>query len=384
MKTAPSLLLSVAACALTSAVALAQDFDLGQPNIRAMSCLAFDPNGVLFVGDSKSGAVFALDMAPGEPPSDAANVAMTDVEARLAARLGTSAGEVMIHDLAVHPINRKVFLAVSRGRSGWSDRWQLPNEVADADVLLTIDAEGNIEESALDEAAFVRVELPNPVDADKQHPWKAGAKLRSDTITDMAWVDGTLFVTGLSNEEFASTLWRVPFPALGGAEGDVTATTLEIYHGAHGAYETHAPIRTFVPFEAAGEAQILAAYLCTPLVTFPAGDLEAGAHVKGRTLAELGSGNYPLDMVSYTTGGRDRVLIANSNLPLMVIEAADIAAFEGEINAKPEGYLAGVPYEPRSGSGILQLEVLDPEHFVALQRMPGGTLDLVVLPAARF
>lgn len=34
----------------------------GKPEIRSMSALAFGPDGVLFVGDSRAGAVFALDL----------------------------------------------------------------------------------------------------------------------------------------------------------------------------------------------------------------------------------------------------------------------------------------------------------------------------------
>jgi hypothetical protein len=40
----------------------------------------------------------------------------------------------------------------------------------------------------------------------------ARVRLRTSTITDLAWVDGTLLVAGVSNEEFASTLRRIPFP----------------------------------------------------------------------------------------------------------------------------------------------------------------------------
>ena len=368
------------AAGLLASISLAQDFEYGDPGMRSMSVLAFDPDGVLFVGDGVGGAVFALDIDPGEPTGQRAPIEIVDVEAKLAARLGTTPNEVMVHDMAVHPVSGRLFLSVSRGRSGWDTRWQTPNDVANAEVLLTIDPAGKIEEVPLEDVGHARVALPNPVAEGKAHSWKQGVQLRSDTITDIAYVDGTLFVTGLSNEEFASTLWRIPFPFQGKPE----ATTLEIFHGAHGAYETFAPIRTFVPYRIGGEPHVLAAYLCTPLVTFPVDDLKPGAHARGRTLAELGSGNYPLDMVVYKNAGRERLLIANSNLPFMVVKPEDIEAFEGSITTRPEGYLAGVPYEPRSGTGIQQLAVLSDQHLVALQRLPGGTLDLVTFPTNRF
>ena len=57
-------------------------------------------------------------------------------------------------------------------------------------------------------------------------------------------------------------------------------TTVEIFHGAHGKFETQATIRTFVPFEVKGETNVLAAYTRTPLVKFPLNDLKAGEKVK--------------------------------------------------------------------------------------------------------
>ena len=74
-------------------------------------------------------------------------------------------------------------------------------------------------------------------------------KLRTATVTDMAWVDGLLLVAGASNEEFSSTIRRIPFPF----SGDLLSNSLEIYHVSHGMYETASPIRTFVPYGGEGE-----------------------------------------------------------------------------------------------------------------------------------
>ena len=160
---------------------------------------------------------------------------------------------------------------------------------------------------------------------------------------------------------------------------DVSATTLEIYHGAHGAYETHAPVRAFLPYNLNDKDHMLAAYLCTPLVTFPADGFENGTHLKGRTVAEFGSGNYPLDMVLYKRNGKDLILMSNSMLPLMIVDPSDVESFEGEINTEVEGYLAGVKYTPRSGSGIQQLDNYNDKFILATQRMPSGELQIVSL-----
>ena len=39
-----------------------------------------------------------------------------------------------------------------------------------------------------------------------------GRGARVDTVTDMALVDGRLWVAGLSNEEFSSKLRAIPYP----------------------------------------------------------------------------------------------------------------------------------------------------------------------------
>ena len=119
-------------------------------------------------------------------------------------------------------------------------------------------------------------------------------------------------------------------------------------------------------------------------MTFKLADLEDGAHVKGRTVAEFGSGNYPLDMLLYEKDGEDRLLIANSNLPFMIVRTKDIEAFDGEINTKLDTYLAGVEYEPRAGNGIQQMDRLNAEQIVVLIREPSGKLALTALPLQRF
>ncbi len=366
-------------CAAGPAAAAAAEAEPAPAPIQSMSALAFGPGGVLFIGDSKGGAVYAVELPERQPTEWAEWFTLSDVEGKIAALLGTTADEVMIHDLAADPRTRHVYLAVSRGRGSWGSNWMLPNEAADATLLLVIDGSGAISELVLEPAAMRRVALPNPVDAAKKHPWK-DTSLRAETITDMGYDGGVLYVAGLSNEEFASTLWKVPYPFGPG----VGATTLEIYHGAHGAFETHAPIRTFVPYRLRGEPHLLAAYLCTPFVTFRTSELADGEHVRGRTLGEFGAGNYPLDMVVYRKDGKDRLLIANSNLPLMIVKPEDIESFEGEILEKPDTYLAGLAYEPRSGTGILQLDALGADSVVALKRMPNGGLNLLTVPVGWF
>lgn len=345
---------------------------------QSMSSLAFGPHGILFIGDSKQGAVFAVDTGDRTPANREGRFSIGDFERKVAARLGTSPEEILIHDMATNPISRNIYLAASRARKQWDTRWNLPNDLADSQILLRLRPDDTLEEVALKSLPFRKVDLPNPVDEKKTHVWKEGASLRIDTVTDLVFHEGTLYVSGLSNEEFASTLWKMPFPS-----GDsMTWTTLEIYHGAHGAYETHAPIRTFLPYGTGDQTQILASYLCTPLVTFPLKGLSDGAHVKGRTVAEFGSGNYPLDMVLARFQEKEFIVMSNSMLPLMTFDPNDALQWKTPITKEVTTYSAGLPFVARTGA-IQQMDTFNEEFMVALQRMPSGRLDLVSLSLER-
>jgi hypothetical protein len=376
-----SILVSLLFLAASGGQSIAEvGFVSGSPGMKSMSALSFGPDSVLFVGDGKGGAVYALDLADSTDRGKNDPVEIKNLEEKIAAFLGTTAAEVMIHDMAVNPASQNIYLAVSRGRARWNSAWLLPNDIADAGILLKVNPEGKISNVNLDNVSYSKALLPNPVDASKTHKWKKGTHLRADTITDLQYKEGILYVAGLSNEEFSSTMWKIPYPFKAG----VSATTLESFHGAHGEYETHAPIRTFVPYALNNEDYILAAYLCTPLTLFRTSDISDGKHVRGRTIAEFGSGNYPLDMLIYQKNGKDKLLIANSNLPFIIVDTEDIASYKGAITTEAQSYVEGVKHEPRSGTGVQQIDSLNAEYILALQRLPGGTMNMVSLPIRRF
>lgn len=348
----------------------------GTPDIKSISKLVFNEEGVLFLGDAVGANIFAINLNDSEKSDFEEGLTIEDVESEIAAMLGTTAENVLIHDMAVNPISRNTYLSVSRARAKWTSRWQLPNDLASADVLIKISTAGEFSEVKLENVEYSSVSIPNPIGNEKEHEWKKGTKLRVDAITDLIFDNGSIYVAGLSNEEFAASMWIASYPF----KKEVKASTLEIYHGAHGAYETQAPIRAFLPYELNNKNHIMAAYLCTPLVTFETDKLGNQSHVKGKTVAEFGSGNYPLDMVLYQNNGKDYVLMSNSQLPLLIFDPADVESFEGEITTEVKGYMAGVKYTPRSGSGVQELEDFNDKFILATQRMPSGKLALVSFP----
>lgn len=373
-------LISVFTLMLFAFITLAKDPGMkkGTPNIVSLSVLEFNEDGILFIGDSKGGAIYAVDLNDNETSSNDKALNVLDLEDKLAGMLGTTADNIMIHDMAINPISQNIYLSVSRGRAKWTSRWETPNDLVDADVLIKVSPSGEMSEASLENVEFSSVSIPNPIDASIEHRWKKGAKLRSDAITDIAFDDGKVYISGLSNEEFRAALWTASYPF----SKNVNANTLEIYHGAHGKWETASPIRAFLPYELNNQKQLLAAYLCTPLVTIDAQKLDDGQHVKGRTVAEFGAGNFPIDMVRYQNNGKDYILMSNSALPLLLFDPEDVANYEGEITEEVEGYLAGVKYTPRSGTGVQQLADFNSKYILATQRLPNGKLVLTSLPKA--
>ncbi|MGI8979675.1 MAG: hypothetical protein ACR2FY_10640 [Pirellulaceae bacterium] len=355
---------SVAAVVLAS-TSLAADAGLkesGKPELKSAGPIAFGPPGVLFVADPQGAAIFAIGVdAPAK--ADAKEVKVDGIDAKVAAALGTKAGDITINDLAVQPGTGNVFLSVSRGKG--------PDAQA---VIVRTGADGKISALPLEKVNYAKLALGNAPSADKKD--KRGNSLRTESITDLAFFEGKLFIAGLSNEEFASKLRSIAWPF----QSADTGASVEIYHGAHGALETRSPVRTFVPFNVGGEPQLLAAYTCTPLVRFPISELKEGAKVRGTTIAELGNQNRPLDIIAYEKDGKSFLLIANSARGVMKVPTDGIEKQAG-INERVSG-TAGVKYDTVAElKGVEQLDKLDDKHAVLLVKADGGlNLQTIALP----
>ena len=336
----------------------------GKAAFKSMGPLAFGPEGILFAADTKAAAIVAISTGDTKPATGSKALKVEGINQKLAALLGTAADQLLINDLAVNPISHNTYLAVSRGRG--------PEATP---VLVRVKTDGQLEVVSLDKVKFSRGELPDaPVDG-VTGQGNRQSNPRQESITDLGFIDDRVLIAGLSNEEFASTLRAVPFPFKTVANG----TTVEIYHGAHGKFETRSPVRTFVAFKVGNEPSLLAAYTCTPLVQFPIKELKPGAKIKGKTIAELGNRNRPLDMITYQKDGKEFLLIANSSRGVMKINAEDIAKAEGIITPVPDKQ--GVTYETIEGwKGVDQLDRFDDKNVVVLRRGEGDALNLESLP----
>jgi hypothetical protein len=331
----------------------------------------------LFVADNDAGAILAIDVSDDGVAGSAQPVEVDELDSRLASYLGIDVGSVVIRGLAVHPTSRAVYLSVMRGQGS-----------AAIPVLVRVQGDGSLTEVATDAVPFARVTIDDApaldderqdISLDGSHEGSEAVEyngvklnisrfpLRTSTVTDLAWIDGTVLVAGASNEEFTSSLRRIPFPF----SGDVDTNSLEIFHVSHGKWETASPIRTFIPF--GGNTSVLASYTCTPVVHFPLTDLQPGTKALGRTVAELGAMNQPLDMISYRRDGQEYLLVSNSRHPLLKIAASSIDNQEALTQPSEP---VGVPREELSHVGVSWMANLDESHVVMVQKGEDGGLSL--------
>jgi hypothetical protein len=330
-------------------------FTTGTPEIKSISSLAFGPDGILFIGDSKSATVFAVNTKDTRKNKKAANIEMKNIDQKIAAALGTETANIMITDMAVNPDSKILYLAVQHSDG--------------TPVLLKIEGE-KISSFSLKDVNFSSVVLNNAPAEDAKD--QRGRLLRISSISDIGYADGKLLVSGLSNHHFSSSFKSIPFPFTSQQD----ECTLEIYHTAHGRYETEAPIKTFTTTEINGKKYLVASYTCTPLVLFPMSELKPGTHVKGRTVAEMGSGNTPIDMVSFNKGNESFLVMANTARSVSKVDYKIFSSFEGNLTDPVKG-TAGVNFTlVPDMTKVLQMDKLDDTQVLVLQKKGDGAVDL--------
>lgn len=336
-----------------------------------------DGGTVLFAADVARATIFAFELPAEAPAAEGDAVNVDQLGTKLASLLGVESDDVVIRGMTVHPVSHAVYLSVARGRGAEA-----------GPALVRVGTDGELTVVELDDLPVTSFELDDaPADDDeRKDAWLDGTDAssqsreihgvtltfaqvpaRRSTITGLAWVDGTLFVAGLSNEEFSSRLRQLSYPF----DGSATETSVEIFHVDHGKYETHSPIRALTSFD--GGASILASYTCTPLAQFSVDQLRGDGLVRGRTVAELGPMNQPFSIVSYDRDGEEFLLVSNTRHPLLKIAAAAVSS-QGPLSvpmSEPDHSL-GVPREELSYPGITWMASLDRGSVVAVQREDGN------------
>jgi hypothetical protein len=369
------ILLSCVVVAFLSASALdAAEWGLkkGNAELKSAGPLAFGPDGILLVGDTKAASVFAIDTgdAKGEPGKVELNI--KGLNGKIAGALDAGAQDITINDLSVNPASGNVYLSVAK-KSGDGT----------TPALVRIDGTGKLSQVALKNVGFAKVALPNAPEDKVVKRGRRTSNARDESITDLAYSDGKVLVSGVTpNPEGGrplSTVREVPFPFVGADPG----VNIEIFHAAHGRDENYATVRTFVPFNIDGEPTLLAGFTCTPLVRIDVKSLKSDKPVRGTTVAELGNRNRPYDMIVYEQDGESFLLMANSARGVMKISTKDIGRKDGITKPVRGGGKAGQTYDTiEELKGVVQLDRLNDDHAIVLVKadVGGHNLQTVALP----
>ncbi len=322
--------------------------------LRSAGVLTFGPDNVLFVGDITAAAVhaFALratditsqgDVELGNFHNFEGRDLVQGVDQKLAALFGTTYDKIVINDMVVHQPSQQIFISVERGRS------------TDAVPAIVKVNHGELEVLDLAGIPHTQVAIPNLPDPKAMLEFEPQ---RTFAITDVKYHDGEIFVTGVSNQQFASTLHRIPYPFT----SQVSTSTVEIWHPVHGEWETRAPIIRQLIKEVQGEPYLFAVYGCTPLVRFPLASLRDGAHVRGDVIGELGYGSNPLDMMIFSDpfDQKEYLLVTIDTRSASRIAVVDLGTAAPEPNGVP------INFGP-SGLGRTQgLLPIIADHFAIL------------------
>jgi hypothetical protein len=360
------LMASALAIATTGPVA-AQGFQL-----QSAGALAFDNGNTLFVGDSRAGTVHAFDLSGrladqsgyqlGRAQTFEGRTIFNHLDAEIAALLGVAPADVAINDMVVHRPTRQILLSVHRGHG------------PDAEAVVIAVNNGSLE--LVDLAAVPHSSMsvgPVPDAATLEF----GQPLNALAITDIDYYGGEVFVAGLSNEVFSSTLRRIPFPFTGA----IGTSSIEIWHAVHAQYETRAPIIAQSVVDLNGEPTLIAIYACTPIVRIPLAELVDGAHVRGTMIGEMGFGNTPLDIVPYVNAydGTHNVVVTNTNRSAVSLNLDAVTTAEPMPHGEGTGNVfavAGVAQLPLPLSGTLHLDALDDTYAIMVRHSPGDARNI--------
>jgi hypothetical protein len=350
--------------------------------LKSAGILAFGPDNVLFVGDITGAAVhaFALratdvtsqqDVEFGNFHNFEGRDLVRGLDQKLAALFGTTYDQIVVNDMVVHQPSQQIFISVERGRS------------TDALPAIVKVNHGQLEVLELDRIPHSQVGIPNEPDPKAMLEFDAQ---RSFAITDVKYYNGEIFVTGVSNQRFASTLHRIPYPF----NAQMATCTVEIWHPVHGEFETRAPIIRQLIKEVQGEPYLFAVYGCTPLVRFPLPSLKDGAHVRGDVIGELGYGANPIDMLTFTDpfDQKEYLLVTIDTRSASRIAVVDLGT------AKPEPTGGPIDFGPGGlgrTQGLLPIiaehfALLNPKWAVEIHRHPktGYRLDISSLAVPYF
>jgi hypothetical protein len=346
---------------LVSSVAAA-DLQPGPVQLQSAGPLALTDTGVLLVGDPMAATIYAMDTESKASSKANPGLAIPDLKGTLAKTLGVDASTITVGDLVANEKTGTLFLTVSSGETT---------------RIVSINSQGEASRLNLDKIPHAKKTLKNAPENKVTGEGRRQKNRRTESITDLAFFEGKVLVSGLSATDSPSTLMEIPYPF----SDETILTNVELFHAAHGRVESDPAIRTFVTMMIDGKPNVLAGFTCTPLVAFPVNQLGSKEKVRGKTLAELGNRNQPLDMISYEKDGQKYLLISNSARGVMKVSLLDVESNPGLSEPVSGGGTAGQPYETIESLGaVKQLDKYSATHAVVISQGENDSLALRVAP----
>lgn len=331
----------------------------GTVELQSLGPMTFATSGVLIIGDPKAAAVYAIATEDKQVAGDLSQSLPKDLRASIASQIGAEANAIEIGDLAVNPETGNVTFSV-RANNRCS--------------LVRMSRDGTFQNIDLEKIDHARKLLPNPPADKLTGQGRRQRNLRDQSITDVAYFDGKVIVSGMSAGDSPSAVVEFPFPFA----DNTLVTNVEIFHAAHGRVEDSA-IQTFVPLNIDGQPSLLAGFTCTPLVNFPIGKLDGGEKVRGKTVAELGNRNRPIDMIVYEKQGVTHLLMSNTARGVMKVSTQNIDDGPGLTEPVRGGGTAGQPFEKiETLVDVVQMDKLNETQGIAMIGKPGDAPQLQI------
>lgn len=336
---------------------------------QSVNVIKFGDANTLFVGDSKSAILYAYSVAPSAIPQSPKAYNIHDLSIKIAAFAKVGVMDFIIRDMALNPASNEAYIA-----------FDTKTKVGYASQIIVINQAGAIRKFDLAGVKHTEMKISDAPTSDFII-WDR-TSLRSMTFTDIDFRNGKVYISGMSNAEFSSALRIVDYPF---TNKEASTSSVEIFHAVHGQNETRAPIQTLQFVTIHNEDYILAAYTCTPLVLIAVKDLKDGAHIVGKTIAELGYGNTPVDIIKFQSEGFDKksyegIILANRNRTAQFVNMTDIAKSANESSIGYVGMVehSGTPVNNLPMTGLLQMDDQDGYHIATIRRNDEtGSLELV-------
>jgi hypothetical protein len=319
-------------------------FIIGNPNLKSIRALDFGPNNLLFIGDNEAMRIVVIEID--QSKKNTSNLYdVISIREKIAKQMGVVKNEIKIEDIAVHPLNKSIFFGVTR---------TVQNKKQAALFVLTDDG---LREFSFDKVKYSQKSLNDA--PSKNAKIFGNYPKRRWTITDLHFVNNEVVVSGLSNEEFSSSLRRISYPF----SNHSTTTSLQVYHVTHKANETHAPVNSFTPIKSNNQWHLIAGYSCTPLVSFSWDKLNGKNKLVGKTIAELGAGNIPTGIISYNYKGKNHLVIGNHRHSLIRFSSKDLINTE---EIKYPSKLIGAKRVTTKVGSVTGIVDYDSEHFLVI------------------